>query len=89
MHWRMSSFRISSTSSASNSISSSPRSGCDLGSNRLGIERFRLPCRLQVLASCHGSKISLISATNAGISARKSALVSAASRKFRNFSPTR
>ena len=40
-------------------------------------------------ASCHRSKIDLISATNAGISARKSALSSAASRKLVNFSSIR
>jgi hypothetical protein len=40
-------------------------------------------------ANCQVSKIVLISATKAGISARKSAWVSAAWMKFKNFSPTR
>jgi len=89
VHWRMSSFRMSSTSSASNSISSSPSKGCDLGSNRLGSNGSVSLAVSKYWANCQGSKMVFILATKAGISARKSALSSAASRKSKNFSPTR
>ena len=85
MHWRISSFRMSSISSASNSISSSPSTGCGLGSNRLGSNGSVSRAVARYWANCQGSKIVLISATNAGISSRNLASVSAASRKFRNF----
>ena len=67
MHWRMSSFRMSSISSSSNSISSSPSSGCHLGTNRSGSNGSVSRAFARYSASCHGSKISLILATNAGI----------------------
>jgi len=64
VHRRMSSFRMSSISSASHLISSSPSKGLDIGSNSVGSNGSVSRAVSRYWASCHRSKFVLILSTS-------------------------